>query len=177
MGCVLIVSFFSLGILNILLFKVKGFIFDMFGATKFSWSWVSSAQTIVSIIITLFNTFLTTVSEKMVHWERHINSTDHFKSHLEKVVASTFINSALSLFCVSMVFATNAGDLINENGLVLLLLKFIVIDALKKIIFEYIGLNKIKKNMEKTFLGSFDNSKTQYNSQNYAFQVHLNELE
>ena len=37
---------------------------------------------LISLVLSLSNTFLSTLSEKLVFWERHMSSTNHFKSHL-----------------------------------------------------------------------------------------------
>ena len=71
----------------------------------------------------------------MVGWEKHINSTNFYKSYLEKVVSVEFINSALALFFGPMVFASKEADFFSEEGLVFLIIGFILIDSLKKIIF------------------------------------------
>ena len=105
MFCILVVSFFFLGILNVGAFTLENWIEAHFRVKSFRGQMVTFNRTIFSLIITLCNTFLSTVSEKLVNWERHINSTNHFKSYLEKVVVAQFLNSALSLFLAPMIFA------------------------------------------------------------------------
>ena len=43
---------------------------------------ISTTSFIISAIVSFSNTILSTLSEKLVQWEKHINSTDYFKSHL-----------------------------------------------------------------------------------------------
>ena len=43
---------------------------------------ISALPFVISAIVSLSNTILSTLSEKLVQWEKHVNSTDHFKSHL-----------------------------------------------------------------------------------------------
>ena len=135
MACVLIVSFFLLGLLNVAGFTLEGWIEANFRVKSFRNDWVFINRSIFSLIITLFNTFISAISEKMVIWERHTNSTAHFKSYLEKVATAQFINSALSIFFAPMIFANSVDDFFAEKGLVFVILNFIIIDSLKKIIF------------------------------------------
>ena len=95
MGCVLIVSFFLLGLLNVAGFTLENWIEANFRVKSFRNDWVFINRSIFSLIITLFNTFISAISEKMVIWERHTNSTAHFQNILGLIKVHIAVNSLL----------------------------------------------------------------------------------
>ena len=68
MACVLIVSFILIGFLNVISYKASEFLFDYLGQSSVTSDWISILTTFINFMISLINTILLTISEKMVKW-------------------------------------------------------------------------------------------------------------